>query len=56
MKWEDEIAEKLGSRHSDTQALIRSGKKGAKQRTNRLRRRRQRAQERRANGTKACDI
>lgn len=43
MKWHQEIAEKLGSKHSDTQALIRSGKKGAKRRTNRLRRHRERA-------------
>jgi len=38
-KWHDEIAKELGSHHSDTQAVVRSGKRAAKKRTNRLERR-----------------
>lgn len=38
-KWHEKIAEELGSHHSDTQAVIRSGKRGAKKRSNRLERR-----------------
>ena len=39
MKWHEEIAYLLGSKHSDTQAVIRAGKKGAKKRSSRLERR-----------------
>jgi hypothetical protein len=35
MKWYEEIAIKLNTKHSDTQAVIRSGKRSAKRRTNR---------------------
>jgi len=38
-KWHEKIAKELGSHHSDTQAVVRSGKRGAKKRTNRLERR-----------------
>ncbi|MFY3741599.1 MAG: hypothetical protein HMLIMOIP_002057 [Candidatus Nitrosomirales archaeon] len=39
MKWYEKIAKELRSKHSDTLAVIRSGKKGAKRRTSRRRRR-----------------
>jgi hypothetical protein len=39
MKWHEKIAQEIGTKHSDTQAVIRSGKKGAKRRTNRRQRR-----------------
>lgn len=35
MTWHEEIAEQLGSNHSDTISVIRVGKNGAKRRTNR---------------------
>ena len=38
MNYDQQIAKALNSKHSDTQAVIRSGKKGAKRRTNRRRR------------------
>lgn len=41
-KWHEEIAKLLGSKHSDTQALVRAGKKGAKKRSSRLSRRKAR--------------
>jgi hypothetical protein len=43
-KWHEKIAEELGSHHSDIQAVIRSGKRGAKKRTNRLERRKAKRQ------------
>lgn len=45
-KWHKEIAKLLGSHHSDTQAVIRSGKRGAKNRTNRRTRRMSKLQQR----------
>jgi hypothetical protein len=38
MKWHERIARELKSKHSDTVAVIRSGKRGAKHRTNKRRR------------------
>lgn len=34
-KWHQKIADLLGSKHSDTQAVIHAGKKDAKRRSNR---------------------
>ena len=31
--WSKAIADALGTKHSDTQAVVRAGKKGAKKRT-----------------------
>jgi uncharacterized protein YdaU (DUF1376 family) len=45
-KWHEKIAEALKSKHSDTQAVIRSGKRGAKNRTNRRERRMSKVQAR----------
>lgn len=39
MKWHEEITKQLRSKHSDSLAVIRSGKRGAKKRTNRRKRR-----------------
>lgn len=35
MDWQQKIAEEMGSKHSDTVAVVRAGKKGAKKRSNR---------------------
>lgn len=39
MKWHEQIAKLLECKHSDTMAVIRHGKKGAKRRSNRRARR-----------------
>lgn len=45
-EWHEKIAEELGSHHGDTQAVIRSGKRGAKKRTTRRERRESKLQAR----------
>jgi hypothetical protein len=46
MNWHEKIAEEIGSHHSDTLAVVRGGKTGAKRRTNRHRRQNQKAEDR----------
>lgn len=42
--WKKDIADQLGTKHSDTEAVIRAGKKGAKKRTSRHNRQKQKTE------------
>lgn len=44
MSWHEDTANQMGSHHSDTMAVIREGKRGAKRRTNRRRRQKSKAE------------